>query len=122
MSRALTQHYAHFNLQGFPHLFRITVQVGFPPPGPDSQPGGRLGKVVSWVLEQDQAVWPYEQVEPFQLARIHPLLSDARALDILPKDAGFGPAGLDGEAVDVVFPSACRDSTLLVYRHASGRC
>jgi len=90
MGRTLTQHYVHFNLQGFLHLFRIAAAEGFPVPAASRMPGRRIEVALRWILDRDAANWPHEQIEPFDPERTTALVAAAQSLGFLadrPQDA-----------------------------------
>ncbi|HRQ57809.1 MAG TPA: alginate lyase family protein [Azoarcus taiwanensis] len=98
MGRSLTQHYCHFNLQGWINLLIMIQRAGLITCNFSSEPLKRIKDACLWVTTHNRQGWEFQQIEFFDLKRLIPIIQGARALGIpLPSiyDEDFVPSVFD---------------------------
>lgn len=73
LSRTLSQHYCAFNLQGWMYLAQAAEVLGADLWHHRGPYGAGLREGLLWLLNHDGREWPYQQIEPFDRARLVPL-------------------------------------------------
>ena len=99
LARTNTRHYCYFNLQGWLNLLTLGRQTGLLDADFDSEPFSRVRQGLKWTLAQEDAGWPFEQIEPFDQDRVFPLLLSAWKLGVITLDecpARFRPHIISG--------------------------
>lgn len=80
LSRTTSQHYCHYNLQGFLSLALLARNWGVDLLHYEAQGGASLKKAVAWLLERAGRAWEHQQIDAFDAERSYPIYHFARAL------------------------------------------
>ena len=73
LTRATTQHYCCYNLQGWANLAELSYRWGIDLWQYTSKDGGSLKKAAQWLLKLSRCSWPFEQIEVFDEQRFYPI-------------------------------------------------
>lgn len=80
LSRATSQHYCHYNLQGFLNLALLARNWGCDLFNYTADNGASLKKAVDWLLQRHGEEWQYQQIDKFDYERTQPIYLTAREL------------------------------------------
>jgi hypothetical protein len=80
LARTTSQHYCHYNLQGWLALGRLANRVGQDLFGYSDPRGQSLTAGYQWLLDRSQRPWEFEQIDDFDPERTRALACEAKAL------------------------------------------
>lgn len=80
LSRPTSQHYCHYNLQGFLNIALLAKNWGVDLFGYVATNGASLKAATDWLLERFGKSWQYQQIDEFDTQRSYPIFFYARAL------------------------------------------